>query len=94
MSHDYTRERQLAAAAAFAYRVARKHAADLDKMFPTIAVGAEPLSTAPGEISAVLWASYLGHLVTHLTILVGREAAASILKQVVAVQSGGIDRAH
>lgn len=93
MSYDYSREQQLAAAAAFAARVARKHAAEIDKMFPVFAMGTSNVPSQPSEFLHVLWASYLGHLVGHLNSLAGHEATAGILKQVVTVQSGA-DRAH
>lgn len=93
LSHDYTREKQLAAAASFAARLARKHVDEIDRMFTVIAEGTPALPTPPAEITAVLWASYLGHMVGHLNSLVGREATAGILKQVASVQSGA-DRAH
>jgi hypothetical protein len=88
LSYDYTRERQLASAAAFAAQVARRHAAAIDTMFSALAEGNEGQPTPPAEITAVLWASYLGHLTTHLTSIVGKEATTSILKQVLAAHIG------
>ncbi len=94
MSYDNTRERQLASAAAFAAGVARKHATAIDNMFPALAEGNEGQRTTPAEITAVLWASYLGHLVGHLSRVAGKAVTAGIVEQVLAAHNGDEDRDH
>jgi hypothetical protein len=87
LSYDNTRERKLAESASFASCIARQQEKFLRAMFP-------PPETTRPEVTAVIWATYLGHLVTFLASQVGKEAAAGILKQVLAAHHGDDHRDH
>lgn len=94
MSYDYTRERTLAGAAALAVRIARAHTKQLDEVFPTGAPGRVDTPSPVESVTPVLWASYLGHLIGHLTSILGKDATTAVLRQVLRAHIGEENREH
>lgn len=88
MSYDYTHEVHLAAAAALAAVTARRHKTEIETAVAMFTHVTPPSLPTSRWITTVLWGSYLGHLVGHLSGVVGKDTAASILKQVLLAHMG------
>jgi hypothetical protein len=96
LSNDDSVEREkLRAATDFATRLARAHEAQLDHSLGLTRVVAEELGEAHRRLASVLWEAYLGHLVGHLSSVLGKDATTGILTQVLAAHTGdACDSSH